>query len=79
MNGGDDVNDPDIEPIEPRCDVLNAILTVFSRYIDDLDNPIVRKFEAWAHSIGNSALKSEESRSTKETPLTSFFQREYIV
>jgi len=72
INGGDDV-DEDI-PIEPHptCrDVLKAVSTINS-YIDDMNDPIARKFEAILSSFGRQ-LRLEATKSLKETVLTDFF------
>jgi len=52
---------------------LEAVSTI-SRYIDDLNNPIARKFEALLVSF-NRQLRLEETRSLKETILADYFQR----
>jgi DDE superfamily endonuclease len=75
INGGDDVNEDDtpIEPRPTRRDVLKAVSTI-SRYAEDLNYPIARKFEALLGSF-NRQIRLEETKSMKETVLTDFFQR----
>ena len=58
---------------ERGLECLEAVSTI-SRYIDDLNNPIARKFEALLVSF-NRQLRLEETRSLKETILADYFQR----
>lgn len=74
INGGDDV-DEDI-PIEPRptCrNVLKAVSTINS-YINDMNNPVARKFETILSS-SRRQLCLEATKSLEETVLTDFFQK----
>ena len=75
INGGDNVSidDMPIEPRPTRRDVLKAVSAV-SRYAEDLNHPIARKFKALLGSF-NRQLRLEETKSMKETVLTDFFQR----
>jgi len=58
---------------ERGLECSEAVSTI-SRYIDGLNNPITRKFEALLVSF-NRQLRLEETRSLKETILTDYFQR----
>ena len=77
INGGDNVNEDDIdisiEPCPTYCDVLKVASTI-SRYIEDLNCPIACKIEALLGSF-NRQLLLEETKSMKDTILNDFFQR----
>ena len=74
ITGGDDVDDDTpIEPPPTRRDVLKAVSTI-SRYVDGMDNPTARKFEALLSSF-NRQLRLEETQSMRGTVLTDFFQK----
>lgn len=74
INGGDDIDG--VVPLEPqptRIDVCRAI-SVISKYIDDINNPLAREVEA-ALSSFNRQLRLEEARITKETAITDYFSK----
>ena len=78
VNAGDDVDndgneiDKPIEPCPTRRDVLKAVSTI-NWYIEDLNDPISRKFEALVGSF-NRQLRFQEAKSMKESPLPDYFQ-----
>ena len=74
INGGDDVDeDFPSEPQPSRQDVLKATSTI-GKFIDKMDDPVARKLEALLCSL-NMQLRLEETRSLKNTHLTSYFNR----
>ena len=74
--GGDDVDDSEFIPIEPRPtrrDVLKAVSTI-SKYVDEFNDPIARKLEGILGSF-NRQLHLDETKSMKTTVLTEFFRK----
>ena len=74
INGGDDVDDgPDVE-IEPQPtqrEVLKAV-SIVTKYIDELDDPVSRKLEGLLRSF-NRQLRLNETQNMKDTVLTKYF------
>jgi hypothetical protein len=74
INGGDDIDE--VVPLEPQpthIDVHKAI-SVISKYIDDINNPLAGEEEAVLSSF-NRQLWLEEAQITKETAITDYFSK----
>ena len=78
INGGDDVdkNFP-TEPELSQQDVLKVTSTP-SKFIEKMDNPIACKLEGLIYSL-NMQLCLEETRNLKDSHLTSYFNRSWIL
>jgi hypothetical protein len=71
VNGGDDDDDVEVEPLPSLREVLQAASTV-QRLTETLNEPFARQLEALLNKLGHYA-RLEHSKTLHDAPLTDFF------